>query len=409
MRVAKPAAMARHIVTAALLLASAAAAAAPAPLVPALRSSFPTRKAAVAAMAPFLAGAPAGPTAAARNPTYDFQVKRLWQLWKQQYGVQFKGRQEDAYRYSVFRRNVQRIWQANSQNGAQSWQSINKFAAMTREERLATYGSPQPPYITNPERPRKPLLGNPIVPLTWDWRSKGVTTPVKDQGSCNTCFAFTAAAQIESYLLIKEGKTFAQRPIDASEQQIVDCNSPTGNGCRDGGYLETGIEYAGRPGVFVTSEARYPYRMNSGACRFDSIKAGVPAQDQFSLRSPGWAELTKWDAVTLREEVYKAPVAIGMLGPGVDAFDSYGGGILPARICRSIQPAQAPTANDYADINHAMLVVGFDRSTVPNYWIIRNSWGAGWGEGGYIRVEMTGNNTWGTCNMYYNMVKILEK
>ena len=47
------------------------------------------------------------------------------------------------------------------------------------------------------------------------------------------------------------------------------------------------------------------------------------------------------------------------------------------------------------------VVVGFNRSNVPPFWIVRNSWGASWGEGGYIRVEMTGNQTWGACNMYY--------
>lgn len=51
--------------------------------------------------------------------------------------------------------------------------------------------------------------------------------------------------------------------------------------------------------------------------------------------------------------------------------------------------------------NLPQVVVGFNRSNVPPFWIVRNSWGASWGEGGYIRVEMTGNQTWGACNMYY--------
>ena len=145
-------------------------------------------------------------------------------MWKSKYGVEFT-ETENLYRRIVFFRNLAIINTHNSNEKRTYDMGLNKFSALTDEEFVSTYLAPKP---YNPEWENVDVefkkLGVDI-----DWTTKGVVSPVKDQGNCGSCWAFSAVATLESFALMK-GQT-----VYLSEQQLVDCSRSYGNqGCNGG-------------------------------------------------------------------------------------------------------------------------------------------------------------------------------
>lgn len=191
------------------------------------------------------------------------------------------------------------------------------------------------------------------VPAEHDWRAKGAVGPVKNQGSCGSCWAFSTIANIEGLYAIKNGKYES-----FSEQELVDCDT-VDHGC-NGGLMTNAFTWLKNKGV--ENDANYPYHGRKETCHFDAGKA--------TYKVTGYKNVSKNE-----EEILKVLYETGPLSIAVDAtdFQTYTKGI--KRTC------------NFRGLNHGVALVGYGEENGVKYWVVRNSWGKGWGEQGYIRLE----------------------
>lgn len=202
------------------------------------------------------------------------------------------------------------------------------------------------------------------LPAEWDWRTQATLLPVRNQGNCGSCWAFSTIAATYDALAIK-GKFPATGPL--SEQYLVDCATDM-YGC-DGGMPEAFNWVKAPKGAPLNSD--YPYTAQDGSCKM----AGKVIAGQIQE----WHYIGESDRLPTIDEMKKAIYTYGPISVTVCAngpFVSYTSGIYNA--C-----SQCTT-------NHMTDLVGW--SDAGKYWIMRNSWGSSWGENGYMRIKWTGSN-----------------
>ncbi|GAB9477860.1 Papain-like cysteine protease c1, partial [Globisporangium polare] len=202
-----------------------------------------------------------------------------------------------------------------------------------------------------------------------DWSTGPCVSPVQNQGQCGSCWAFASIAAIESGQCIANGKTGLTK---YSEQQLTSCDT-SNLGC-NGGAPTLAYKYIQTNGLCTA--AAYPYASSGGSrgsCQSSCAKVQTGLKG--STRVQGEAGLVA--------AVQKKPVVVAVAA-GNNAWKQYAGGVLST--CQTSQ------------VDHAVVAVGYDASTIK----IRNSWGARWGEAGYIRLKRGGAAT-GTCSLYTDM------
>lgn len=222
-------------------------------------------------------------------------------------------------------------------------------------------------------------------PEELDWRKLGGVSPVKDQGECGSCWTFATVGTLESRQLIKYGHFYPN-----SEQQIVDCAYGYGDdaGC-NGGLPPAAMEYLRYAGGIAT-EKEYPYTAKDGECYFKPEMAVVSVPQ-------GSVNITEGDEVEMLHALYNVgPVAIGF--EVINDFRSYQSGVFSSPKCKST--ASAP--------NHNVLLVGYGTEDGMDYWLLKNSWGASWGDNGFFKLQRGVNMCGiGMCNGYPKEVDII--
>jgi len=184
-----------------------------------------------------------------------------------------------------------------------------------------------------------------------------VLTPVKDQGQCGSCWAFSATEQIETDVAMATGHLYTLAP-----QQIVSCDK-TDLGC-DGGNTETAYAYVAKSGL--EAESSYPYKSGdsgrSGTCKYSSGKTVV------SISSYSSVSKTKRSEGKMLTQIQKSPISVC-----VDAtkWQTYSRGVL-GKSCGT-------------SLDHCVQAVGYNAD--QGYWVVRNSWNTDWGVKGYIYVK----------------------
>jgi C1A family cysteine protease len=252
------------------------------------------------------------------------------------------GHEEFFNRFNTFKYWVDFVREHNSGNS--TWTAgINQFSDLTPAEFKTQY-------LSSLQIPPNEIVAEEIVdvvaePNDIDWRSKGAVTPVKNQGQCGSCWAFSASGAVEGWGAAKGGKGL----LNLSEQQLVDCAKSAGQGCQ-GGWPNKAITYYAQKGA--CSESSYPYTARDGSC-----KQCTPVVTPPSSKS-GQGEST------LSAQLQQMPVSVCVDASG--GFQSYHGGVF-----------SGPCGTQ---INHAILAVG----DTSSYWIVKNSWGTSWGAQGYI-------------------------
>jgi len=292
--------------------------------------------------------------------------------WAIQHGKVYEPEQRQ-YRLENFKSSIKRIADLNERTGRRgvgATYGLNKFSDLTPEEFAATVL--MKPFKGIPDSVKRQnmltLKKNIASPDTFDWRSKGAVTPVKDQAQCGSCWAFSVTENVESVWMLAKGLT-NETMTHLSPQQIVDCDESDA-GC-NGGDTPTAYDYIKSAGG-LEPEKDYPYTAKDGRCSFK-------ASDVFATISSWKYATTYWDETTLKDNLAAwAPLSIC-----VDAryWQDYQSGVMTAYECDWI-----------VEIDHCVQAVGYDLTASTPYWIVRNSWGTDWGEKGYILIEYGQNS-----------------
>jgi len=204
-----------------------------------------------------------------------------------------------------------------------------------------------------------------------DWRTKGVVTPVKNQASCGSCWAFSAAETVESAYgmatLAANGKATLEL---LSPQQLVDC-APNPDQCGGTGGCEGSTQPLAFKYLIVAghdSDASYPYTARDGKCKASDHTPVIGITGSVELPTNNYTAL-------MHALVTEGPIAIS-----VDAsWGAYERGVY-----------RPPKSGIHTTIDHAVQLVGYGTENGLDYWLVRNSWGSSWGEGGYIKLERFG-------------------
>ncbi|KAL1774587.1 dipeptidyl peptidase 1 [Sigmodon hispidus] len=216
------------------------------------------------------------------------------------------------------------------------------------------------------------------LPESWDWRNVGgvnYVSPVRNQGSCGSCYSFASMGMLESRIRILTNNS--QTPI-LSPQEVVSC-SKYAQGC-DGGfpYLIAG-KYAQDFGV--VEENCFPYTATDAPCKLKENCLRYYSSEYYYV---GGFYGGCNEALMKLELVQRGPIAVAF--EVHDDFLHYHSGVYHHTGLRD-------PFNPYEITNHAVLLVGYgkDPITGSGFWIVKNSWGTQWGEEGYFRI-LRGND-----------------
>mmetsp|Transcript_72972 Transcript_72972/g.202482 ORF Transcript_72972/g.202482 Transcript_72972/m.202482 type:complete len:331 (+) Transcript_72972:45-1037(+) len=295
------------------------------------------------------------------NEDAKFQ-KYMWENFKREHAKNYASMDEENRRFNIFIENLQMADLRNERelkNGGNEVHGITKFSDMSQVEFESNFLTADAKMKTNSAPVDNTVRPEPNVNLGLvDWSGK-LTTPVKDQGYCGSCWAFSATEQIESDYMREHGATYV-----LSAEQITQCTTGS-SGC-NGGWTESAYTYVQREGGLET-ESDYPYTSYQG------ITGQCHDGGDYKVGITGYS--------TLKGESNMASYvqSTGPLSVCLDAssWNSYHGGIMTSCGNR---------------VDHCVQAVGVDTSIVGGYWKVRNSWGTSWGESGYIRLAY-GQNT----------------
>ncbi|MCO5607889.1 hypothetical protein L7F22_062091 [Adiantum nelumboides] len=331
------------------------------------------------------------------DPAAAAGVLHAFSEWMAKHNKVWRSTEEMAQRLEAFAHNLRYIKDRNKQlqeEGASYQLGLNSFAHLSFEEfrqaflqdggyvdhagRRNVGGS----YIELPgSKGRSHFLYENAtdIPPSVDWRERGaVVSAVKDQGQCGNCWAFATVATVESAHQIATGEL-----VSLSEQELVDCDRAYNQGCNGGlpDYAYTFIINNGG----LDAESHYRYTARRGRCNRRKMKVHAASIADYQ-------DVPASDERALLKAVAHQPVSVAIDASSRD-FQLYQGGVFSASCGKSL--------------NHAVVVVGYGYTTIDDgsqevdeeFWVVRNSWGSGWGEAGYVRMQRGSNDPDGLCGI----------
>merc|ERR1712014_134454 len=195
------------------------------------------------------------------------------------------------------------------------------------------------------------------APASIDWSTKGAVTPIKNQGQCGSCWAFSSTGGTEGMWELATGKLES-----LSEQQLVDC-SKQNSGC-NGGLMDYAFSFY--KSTSIASESSYPYTARDGTCK-SSYTTAIPSGGVTGYTDcPG--------ASKLQSALQTGPVSVAVQADQ-SSFQRYSSGIL--------------SSGCGTNLDHGVLAAGLN--TAEGYYLVKNSWGSSWGDSGYLKISTSGN------------------
>jgi len=305
-------------------------------------------------------------------------LRGLWATWKLEHGKSYASVAEEEARFKIFLENKALI-DAHNAAGHSFFMVLNQFADLTNEEFGATYANchgKAEGYEGDGDEYCPSAKNCPTLPTTnitaVNWTASGAVTPVKNQGQCGSCWAFSTTGAIEGLYYLKNHVL-----VSFSESQLVDCATKCDacNGCWP--YLA--MNYTAVYGL--EPEQAYPYTPAQGSCKYNralalNVTTGV-----------GYQCVTQKDPKQLLAALDMRPVSIAVQANQA-SWQFYGGGVVNT-LCG-------------AKLDHAVLLTGYGthKSGATAYYV-KNSWGTSWGDKGYIWIgtNANANDGYGVCGI----------
>ncbi|MFT4553213.1 MAG: C1A family cysteine protease [Chlamydiales bacterium] len=292
----------------------------------------------------------------------DAKIQGLFQEFKGKFDKTYKNDAGEAQRFNIFRENLIYITKHNQQPNIDFTMEVNEFADLSQSEfnsdrlgytsHLKSEGAIK--FLDAEKVEKKPL------PKSIDWSESGAVTVVKNQRNCGSCYAFSANGALEGRYKIATGQL-----VNFSEQQIVDCSSGQGNmGC-NGGLMGFSFSYVQENGL--CSDEGYPYEASENACRAEECTPVIKPHDLL-----GYQRIFPNSTQLLMQALSSGPVSVAIQANQM-AFQFYKDGVLTAACGNRL--------------DHGVLAVGYGTLDGKDYWKVKNSWGEGWGNEGYILME----------------------
>jgi len=274
------------------------------------------------------------------------------------HGLSYGTKEEFKFRMNLFANMDAEIKEINASQDSFTV-GHNHLSTWTAEEKAKLNGYRLP----KDHKRNEVLLDSTNLTDSVDWRTKGAVTPVKNQGQCGSCWAFSTTGSVEGADFIKNGKLNS-----LSEQQLVDC-SKQNNGC-NGGLMDYAFKYIETAPLETESEYPYLARKSFFGCR---TKSSASAPGTVS----GFTDVTGKSPSQLKAALAKGPVSIA-IEADKSVFQMYTSGILDSASCGT-------------NLDHGVLAVGYGEG----YFLVKNSWGASWGDKGYIKISDSASNICG--------------
>jgi len=333
-----------------------------------------------------LAGASAEYIRKVEEPTQLHDV--MFQAWANDHSKEYDSDEEKEYRMRVWMQNHIKIELHNNQVPEPKFKlGHNAFSDMTQDEyaefnKLGAHASKSGKLSAeqkvNPmaESATFRALEDPMFekPKEVNWVKLGGVTPIKNQGACGSCWAFSTTGALEGAKFIKTGELVA-----LSEQNLLDCDHKD-LGC-NGGLMDNAFKFDEKSGG-LCSEKDYPYEAKQGKkCN------PMNCEDVPGTIVSTFYDVPKGDAKALMAAVAMQPISVAIQADQF-VFQFYKTGVLTDDKC-----------GKQGMIDHGVLAVGFgtDSKTNEPYWLVKNSWGDSWGEKGYIRMSRNSENDFGMC------------
>ena len=306
-------------------------------------------------------------------------LDRIFDARAEKHGKTYDSPQERAERRAIFFDNADFVEKHNDEHerGLHShWVELNHMADVSSEEfsRMLGFRADDDQVREGPD-PATWEYADVDPPEEKDWVAEGAVTPVKNQGQCGSCWAFSTTGAVEGIVAIKSGEL-----IPLSEEELVSCSHEGNNGC-NGGLMDNAFKWIVK-NRGIDREDDWPYEAEAGKCGFFARRRRAAQIDGFADVPPG-------DESALEKAVAVQPVSVAIEADH-RSFQLYAGGVFASKDCGT-------------QLDHGVLVVGygFDAAarTHKHFWKIKNSWGPKWGEEGYIRIAKGGRGKSGQCGV----------
>lgn len=293
-----------------------------------------------------------------------------WAAYKTLHGKVYEAA-EEVSRRAIWAKNTMKVVMHNAEaaQGKHTYTlKMNVYGDMSHEEFLSKMvGVKQSKKASSASSFMTPA--NFKAPTSVDWRKQGYVTPVKDQGQCGSCWAFSAIASLEGQHFKKTGKL-----VSLSEQNLVDCSGKFGNQGCNGGLMDQAFDYI-KANKGIDTEASYPYKAVDQKCKFKAADVGATVT--------GYTDVTSGDESALTDAIASVgPISVA-IDASHDSFQLYSSGIYNEPDCSS------------SELDHGVTAVGYDTSADGDFYIVKNSWAASWGMDGYIQMSRNKNNQCG--------------
>lgn len=307
------------------------------------------------------------------SPYTEAESRMLFHSFKTQFNKKYKTKRENERRYRIFKDYVEFVRSHNNREaqGLETYKTaINHLCDLTHDEYRLHYLAK-----FNRTRPLDVEILPTVAQLSGttgvnvDWRAKGAVTPVKNQGQCGSCWSFSTTGSVEGATQIATGKL-----VSLSEQQLMDCSTREGDHSCNGGLMDYAFEYIIKNGG-LDSESDYPYVARDERC--DRSKE---SKDVATIAS--YKDVQQGSEEQLQAAVVNQPISIA-IEADQRGFQTYHSGVF--------------TGPCGQNLDHGVLLVGFNSEGSQPYYIVKNSWGSSWGLDGYIEIA-AGSNLCGISN-----------